>query len=264
MKHTFFPREHGATAMLLTSFSAAAVLSRAMRWQEAAALAAVLTVFALQDPLLVLARQRWVWRQPHPEARAALRWAAVEAIVIVISGLALASTGPLVLYALLFLTAAAFSALAVWVNVRNLQHATLFQVSSALALTSASLLAALSATGTIPGWSLKLWMLLALQAVAGIFTVHARIAARIAARHGNREIASRRRAQFFVIVLGVCGAAALLAKDYWISAASLLAAAAYAGELRRQLNPDSLRMPMTTIGIQALSLSLVYAALVIA
>src|SRR5215472_6740505 len=103
--------------MLLTPFAAAAVLSRAARWQEAAALTASALLFAMKDPLVVLARQRWVWKQPHPETREALCWAFTEAAVLGACGAALVWNGPLIPYTILFLGAACFTALAVRVNV---------------------------------------------------------------------------------------------------------------------------------------------------
>src|SRR5579871_3946985 len=92
---TFFPREHGATAMLLTPFAAAAVLSRTTSWQELAALIASAMLFAMKDPLVVLARQRWVWKQAHPETHPALRWALAELAVMGLCGAALVRSGPL-------------------------------------------------------------------------------------------------------------------------------------------------------------------------
>lgn len=263
-RHTFFPREHGATAMLLTPFVAAAVLSRTVRWEEGAAAVAVFAAFAMKDPLVVLARQRWVWKQSHLETRAALRWVAAEATGIAVCGLALMATGPLIAYAVLFCGVAAFSALAVWVNVRNRQRVTIFQVASALALTSTSLTAALAATGTIPSWCWQLWLLLAVQAAAGIFTVHARLEARKAGRVESADkTASRRSALVFSALLALSGVAAVAADNYWIGGALLLAAAGYWLDLRRQLRPESLRTPLTTVGMQTLSLSLIYAAMVV-
>jgi len=251
-------------AMLLTPFVAAAVLARTLRWQEAAAVLAIVAAFAMKDPLVVLARQRRVWKQPHPETPAAVRWAAAEAVVIAVCGLALGVTGPWIAYAVLFGGAAAFAALAVWVNVRNRQRAALFQVASALALTSTSLTAALAATRTIPLWCWRLWLLLAVQAAAGIFTVHARLEARIA---GGAErvdkTASRRPALAFGVLLGLSGVTAVAAGNYWIGGALLFTAVAYAVDLRQQLHPKSLRTPLTTVGIRTLSFSLIYAAMVV-
>ena len=254
--------------MLLTPFAAAAVLARTARWQEAVAFAAVAVAFAMKDPLVVVARQRWVWTEAHPETRAAMRWLAAETAIVAVCGLALLATGPLIAYSVLFFGAAAFLALAVWVNVRNRQRAAMFQVASALALTSTSLAAALAATGAVPSWCWWLWILLAVQAAAGIFTVHARLDARVAVRKsggvGSAEMNSSRRSAFlFAALLALGGIAIAVAGNYWIGSALLVAGIAYAGDLRRQLNLESLQTPLTKIGIQNLSLSLIYAALVV-
>ncbi len=255
--------------MLLTPFAAAAVLARTMKWQEAVALVAIVTSFAMKDPLVVLARQRWVWKTPHPESLEAVRWVIAEAGVSAICGLALVATGPFLAYSLLFGGAAAFFALAVWVNVRNKQRSTIFQVLSAAALTSTSLVADLATTGSIHAWCWKLWALLAIQAAAGIFTVHARLDARVALRKaaGDKSLdmlQSRRTAWVFAVLLGLGGVMASFFRNYWIGGALLLAAAAYLFDLRRQCNADSLQMPLMSVGRQSLSLSLIYAALVVA
>ena len=266
-RHTFFPREHGATAMLLTPFAAVAILARTIRWQEAAAVVTVVVAFAMKDPLVVLARQWWVWKQPHPETPTAIRWVAAETAVVAICGLALVASGSWVHYAVLFCGAAMFLVLAVWVNMRNRQRATIFQVASAVALTSTSLVAALAATDKTPGWCWRLWGLLAAQAAAGIFTVHARLDARVAARKagGSENVsASRRSALVIDALLAVGGVVATLAGNYWIGGALLLVAAVCGWDLRQQLDPGSLQMPLRIVGIQNLSLSLLYAAMLVA
>jgi hypothetical protein len=249
--------------MLLTPFCAAAMLARVVRWQEAAALAAIVCVFMAKGPLVVLARQRWVWKQRHPETAVAMRWIATELSVMLACGLALLATGPWPAYLLLFGGAAAFSGLAVWVNVHNGQRGTAFQVASAVALTSTSLTAALAATGSIPRWCWWLWGLTAAQSAAGIFTVHARLNARVAARKGDADANSRGPAIFFSALLGVAGIAAAAEGSCWVGAALLLAAVGYAAELVRQRSAASLRMPLTLVGVQMLTLSLAYGAMVV-
>ena len=254
--------------MLLTPFVAAAVLARTIRWQEAVAFVAVAVAFVMKDPLVVVARQRWVWKEAHPETQAAMHWLAAETAIVAVGGLALLATGPLIAYSVLFFGAAAFLTLAVWVNVRNRQRAAMFQVVSAMALTSTSLAAALAAMGTVPGWCWWLWLLLAVQAAAGIFTVHARLDARVAMRKSGRAGSagmnpSRRPALLFAALLALGGISLAVAGYYWIGSALLVAGAAYGWDLRRQLDLESLQTPITKIGIQNLSLSLIYAALVV-
>jgi len=267
VRYTFYPREHGAVAMLLTPFAAAAVLSRTATWQEAAALVSSAMLLAMKDPLVVLARQRWVWKQAHPETKAALHWAIAEAVVLGGCGAALAWHGPLMVYSLLFLGAVFFTTLAVWVTVRNRQRGTIFQVASAVALTSTALLAALSATGTIPLWCWELWGLMMVQAAAGIFTVHARLDLRVAVRKpscdANEKAALQRPARIFSNLLALAGVAAMIGRNYWIGAALLVTAIGYGVDLRSQLDNKSLQTPLTTVGLRALFLTVVYAALVL-
>src|SRR5215472_17037465 len=85
----FIPREHGAIAMLLTPFFAAAILLRRVYWPELVALLAVACAFAIKDPLVVVARQRFVWKQEHPETKSAKRWAMVQSLILVACGITL-------------------------------------------------------------------------------------------------------------------------------------------------------------------------------
>ena len=261
----FVPREHGATAMLLTPFFCAAILLRQLSWLELVALLAVGCAFAIKDPLVVLARQRLVWKQEHAETRSARRSAALELALLSLCGLTLILFQDWRPFVLLFLAASAFTVLAVIVNVRNRQRSEWFQVASAVALTSTSAAASLSAQGTIPLWCWLLWLLSALQATAGIFVVHSRLDARIAARKGVRGAGGSRRAAFLSLaVLLIAAAAFVYFKRIWVTAALALAAAGYFMELRRQKNPASLQMPLTRVGQQALALSIAYSLMIVA
>ena len=52
--------------MLLQPFIAALLVYHRLTWQALPALAAVVLVFLVRDPLTVLARQKWVWRGERP------------------------------------------------------------------------------------------------------------------------------------------------------------------------------------------------------
>jgi len=250
--------------MLLLPFLSAAVLLRQVRWPEVVVLLAIVCAFAIKDPLIVLARQRLVWKQPHAETKAAKQWAAIELLLLAACGIALLLTPAWRSFALLFLGASAFTVLAVMINVRNRQRSEWFQVASAVALSATSMAACLSVKGSIAGWCWLLWLLSALQATAGIFVVHARLDARIAARKGGAAGAASRRPAF------LCQAALIIAAAcfaylgrHWISAALMLVAACYLWELRRQRDATSLQMPLKRVGQQALALSSLYAVLVV-
>ena len=184
----FLPREHGATAMLLTPVACAAILARQWHWSELATLTAAVATLAAKDPAVVLARQRFVWKQLHPETAAAARWFVVWVAILAVSGFVLLAIWPLRAIVAMSLGVAIFSSLAVTINVKNLQRSTLFQIVSAAALTSRCLATSLSATGSIPRWCLLLWLLLAMQASAGTLLCTR------ASMRGSRCAANRREA----------------------------------------------------------------------
>jgi hypothetical protein len=260
----YLPREHGATAMLITPIVCAAILARTWRWAELATLAAAFSALAIKDPLVVLARQRFVWKQRHPETAAAIRWFIGWVVVLAVSGLVLLFAWPVKATAAMALGVAVFSLLAVFVNLKNRQRSTLYQIASAAALTSTSLATSLSAAGTIKPWCWWLWLFLALQATAGILVVHARLDARIAlrsARPSGNEF--RRAAQISLLVLAAVAIAAATRGLIFICAAFAAAAAFYAYDLYAQRNPAALQLPLSSVGRRALALSSIYSVLLI-
>jgi hypothetical protein len=260
----YFPREHGATAMLLAPIVCAAILLRTWRWAEIATLTAAFSAMAAKDPLVLLFRQRFVWRQRRPESAAALRWFFGWSILFLLSAVVILVTWPVrALFAMGF-GIAAYSALAIFVSVTNRQRSTLFQIASAAALTSTSLATSLSGISAVAPWCWWLWILLALQASAGILVVHARLDARIALRSAPDSIAgSRRAAHLAVLALAAGGLAALFARRYLVTLALLLAAFGFFYDLRRQRDPVYLQMPLKRVGLRALALSSVYGTLLI-
>jgi 4-hydroxybenzoate polyprenyltransferase len=105
----------------------------------------------------------------------------------------------------------------------------------------------------------------AIQASAGILVVHARLDARIALRKATAASRQFRRAAFAALAFLMCsGVAAAILNHPWIALALAVAAAGYAYDLVRQKNPASLQMPLKIVGQQALMLSTLYSALVIA
>jgi hypothetical protein len=261
---SFLPHEHGATAMLLIPLVSAAILAREWRWEELAVLVAAFCTFAAKEPLVVLARQRWIWKRRHVETDAAKTWLIGEVLVLAVCGFILAASWPLWKLAVVGTGVLLFSTLAVVVHVNNRRRLTAFQILSAIALSSTSLITCQSATGVVRPWAWRLWVLCAMQAAAGIFVVHARLEARIAMRKERPvDRASRYPALLASLVLVGLSPFALLARQMWIAAALAVAGAGYLYELHRQKNPASLQMPLTQVGLQALSLSIAYALLVV-
>jgi hypothetical protein len=260
----FLPREHGATAMLFTPIVCVAILARTWSWTELATLTAAFAALAAKDPMVVLARQCFIWKQRHPETTAALRWFAGWTVLLMLSGIVLLVSWPFIATLSLGLGVAAFSVLAIAINVKNRQRSTLFQVVSAAALTSSSLATSLSATRSIAPWCWGLWLLLALQATAGILVVHARLDARIALRSTAPAHENYRRAAQISLVVIVCAAAAgLVFHRGFIALALVVAALGYAYDLHRQRSAEALQLPLKSVGQQALALSSLYAILLI-
>jgi len=260
----YFPREHGATAMLLAPIVCAAILLRTWRWAELATLTAAFSAMAAKDPLVLLFRQRFIWRQRRSESAAALRWFFGWSILFLLSAFVIVFVWPVRALLAMGLGIAAYSALAIFVNVTNRQRSTLFQIASAAALTSTSLATSLSGISAVAPWCWWLWVLLAIQAAAGILVVHARLDARIALRKPSSSAArSRRAAHLAAFVLAAAGFAALSFRRYILAGALLLAAFGYFYDLRRQRDSAYLQMPLTQVGLRALTLSSVYAALIV-
>jgi hypothetical protein len=260
----FLPREHGATAMLLTPIVCVVILSRTWRWSELATLTAAFAALAVKDPMVVLARQRFVWKQWHPETASAMRWFAGWTVILILSGLVLLASWPFKALVAMGLSVAIFSVLAIAINVKNRQRSTLFQIASAAALTSSSLATSLSATGTIAPWCWWLWLLLALQATAGILAVHARLDARIALRSTAPAGENFRRAAEIALVVLACAAVIAAGLGHgWIALALLVAVVGYSYDLHAQQDAAKLQLPLMKVGRRALALSSLFSVLLI-
>jgi hypothetical protein len=251
--------------MLLTPIFGVAILARTWHWSELAVLTAAFAAMAAKDPAVLLVRQQFVWKQRSPELPAAARWFIGWSVVLIASVAVLLLTWPHKAFLAMGAGISAFGCLAIFVNVKNRQRSTLFQILSAAALTSTSLATCISATGSVARWCWWFWALIAMQASAGILVVHARLDARIAQRKGGAaSVQFRRAAQVALGFLLSASVAAGVLKSGWIAAALALAALAYAYDLKRQKQPSSLLMPLKAVGLQALTLSTLYSVLLIA
>ena len=261
----YLPREHGATAMLFTPMACVAILARTWHWVELATAVAAFAAMSVKDPVVLLLRERFVWKRAHADGPAARKWATIWSVLLVASGIVLLMTWPLVAVVAMAGSLGAFSGLAVWVNVKNKQRSTLFQILSAAALTSSSLAMSLSAKGAIADWCWWLWGLLGAQAATGILVVHARLDAKIALKGKVADDGKFRRAAMVAIAVLVCGAFYMLFSAHrpWLAVALMFAALVYSNDLRAQLNPENLEMPLMRVGRRALAMSSLYAVLLI-
>lgn len=253
------PREHGAWGLLLQPFVFAALLGRRWEWPLLAALGLALAGFVMREPLIVLARQRWVWRERKPESAEAVKCLAWE--VPLAGGLwaLLAWRVPLPPLAALTGVALAVTLTAVWMTAKNRQRSIALQLASSAGLSTTSLLAALAATGSLPAWAWWLWGLLTVHAAGAILVVRARLEARAGS---GPELWWR--AFWFLLAAGAA-ALALLATGRRL-AASALAFSALTGvwELLRLRRSEALTEPLKRVGWRTLSASLLQGILSVA
>jgi len=251
--------------MVITPIVCAAMVAATWQWAEVATLTAAFAALAAKDPLVVLMRQCFVWKQPNAATPVAALWFAVWTVVLALSGVVLLRAWPLSGIVGMAAGMVLLALMAIWVNVKNKQRSTLFQIASSAALTSSSLATCLSATGEIRPWCWWLWVLLAMQATTGILVVHARLDARIALRGKTAASPQYRRAAWIAVVVLGSGAVAMLAKQRMLLGLALaLAAAGYGYDLRRQLDAEELQRPLISVGRRALTLATVYALLLVA
>ena len=251
--------------MLIAPFIGATLLARQWHWLIVVTAGAVVATFLAKEPLTILARQHYVWKQRRPETEQAKQWLAGLAGLLIVSASLLLLRWPLRDILILAFCAGAFSTLAVAMTIRNRQRQTWFQIGSAIALTSSSLAACLSATGRIEPWCWWFWGLSAAQAAAGILVVHARLEARIAARKVGATGSTFRPPALLAQAMLLAGALVFsILRRPWIAAALLISAVANLWELGRQKDPSSLQLPLRKVGLRALTLSLVYSSFLIA
>jgi len=250
-----WPREHGAWSLLLTPLAAALLVAGRVNLLTGAVLGAALAIFLLREPLLVLARQHWVWREAKPESALARRWVAALGLLLAGLGVALASPWGLPLVALMAAGAAALTMVAVWTALRNRQRSVWFQTMSCGGLTFTAVAAARSVNEGFPAWGWVLWGLCWLQGVAGILVVHTRLDAMIARKTGRGEAGIGRAAWLAVGLLAVVAVGLAVTGSLWLAAAPAFAAVAHGWELGAM----RLETKLTVVGLRAMALSMTYA-----
>jgi hypothetical protein len=250
------PREHGAWGLLLQPFAFAAILARRWEWPMLAALGLVLAGFVMREPLIVLARQRWVWRERKPESATAWRCLAWEVPLAAVLWVVLASRVPILPLAALTGVALGVTMLAVWLTVRNQQRSIALQLISSAGLSTTCLLAALVALGRIPDWAWWLWALLTAHAAGAILVVRARLEARA----GSGSSVRRKALWYQAITAGA--ALAVAVSDRPMAAAALaFSVLVCLWELARLRKPEALTEPLKQVGWRTLGASLIQGAL---
>jgi hypothetical protein len=258
------PREHGSWGMLLFPLISAMILTRRWDWSLAAAGAAAVAVFLLREPLLVLARQRYLWREVRPETAAARRSLLVFGGLLAASGAWLAAAAPLPWLIGLGLAAAALTAVAIYGALHNLQRSPLLQIAGAAGLTASALLPYLAA-GVPPDRALLLLMSAHLVHSAGsVLVVHARLEAARALKMNAPAHGRHTAAAIWLALHALAAAALILAGEPRLGLILALPLAVHAADLARLGNPQFLRTPLRRVGLRELGLSVVFAALLVA
>ncbi len=262
------PREHGAWSLLLQPFVIAVILARFWDWLVLPALALVLLGFIIKDPIIVLARQRWVWRTRNPQTPVAVKWLIRELAGILLCLILLIRSTPLLPLSMLALAAFVMTGIAVWFTIRNKQRSIVLQVISAAGLTTSALFVALLAEGRIPAWGWQLWAIFTLHAAAAICTVHTRLRMKIAAKASDPSkvapVAPVRKAAWWAQSAQAAAAAIFALTGAPLLAAPLLfSAASGALELRRLTRPGALTQSLKRVGWRAFGTSLGHSLLVI-
>ena len=256
--------------MLLQPFAAALIVYHRLSWPVLPALASVVLVFLVREPLIVLARQKWVWRGgERPETAIARRYVLVELALLVACGGLLGIAWPIWILAAMGGAAGALTVLAVGMTVRNRQRAVWLQALSAAGLSSSALAACLAISGTIPVWGWWIWALHAGHFLGGILVVHARLEARKTLRkpgagHTESFLGMRRDAAMVQAGMAVV-APALLASGMRLYGVALAGSAAFhLWDLYSLHTEQAVSLPMKNVGKRALAASIVFTLLVIA
>ncbi|MCC7235966.1 MAG: YwiC-like family protein [Bryobacterales bacterium] len=260
---SMWPREHGAISMLVQPAVCAALIAWRWHWVVIPALAAAAAMFLVREPLVVLARQKWVWRDAKPETPVARRWVLSLAPVMATCGALMAMRWQISWLIAFGAGAVAMTVYAVWMTVKNRQRSVSLQIISAFGLASTGMAVAMSLEDTVSQWAAWLWLLSAAQAAAGILVVHTRLESRISAKARRAESPVYIRAAWVMqAVMASLGVAA-----WWVSpvaaAAMLLPAAVHVYELMTIRTEKAMATPLRTIGFRAMGLSIAVSVLLV-
>jgi len=264
-KSILLPREHGAWAMLLQPFLAALILGRSWSWTALAALVVLVVFFMVREPLIVLARQRLLWKTARVESAGAARTLAWELPLLAACGAMLFLRLPWQPLILLSAGAVLFTGYAVWMTVWNRQRSLLLQVLSAAALSASAFLGSLAAAGRIESWAAWLWLFLFLHCLGGVLVVRARLDAVAALKStAGAPAGIYRAAVWSQIAMAFLGLGLLFSGRGVYALPLFLSAAAHLLDLWRLRRPGELRRPLRQVGRRALAVSVFYTLLCIA
>ena len=264
MSRYVWPREHGSWGILLFPFLSAVVLAGGGNLLSLAAFAAAMAAFMAREPLIVVSRQRWVWKQPKPETEAAWRTLWIVLPIAALSGVALWLGGVDMTWLLgLGAVAVTLTAVSVYATLHQLQRSTALQVVGSFGLTLSAALAWLSA-GRAPDRTLALLVAAqTIHATGGVLTVHARLEALQSRKAAAPKLAERTAALGWQAVQALAAAWAAFTGEPLLALSLAVPLAIHLFDLLRLDRESVLRTPLKTVGFRELFLSLLVSVLIV-
>ncbi len=258
-----WPREHGAWAMFLLPFFAGLAAAGELRWEAWVGLAAILGTFLAQEPLLILLRQRYVWkerRQATGDAVFTLAWVLPAWLASVALLFWRLPWRPLVALGVL---AAALTALRAACVLARKQRFVALQVLEACGLSSTALLAFLTSQNAMPEAAWRLWGVFSVHHAAALFVIRARLEAITAVR--GRAVQRSFRIAAWCGQAAVLGAAvvSLASGRPTLAAAFAIPFALHVRDLLLLDHPAVLQTPLTRVGWREVAISLTFSALAV-
>ena len=246
--------------MLVLPFLSAAALLRLPAGPLFTALVLVFALFLLRAPLIVLARQQWVWRDLHEETQPARSAVLLFGVTASLAAIPILLGLPRSVWPVAIACAAAATglmAVSIWLAIRNKHHSILFQAVGSVGLAASSLTVALAAGNTIPFAIWLLWAGSALHGVAAIPIVHARLALR------RRQSPSLWKAGAGIVLTAAAAAATAVAAGsggpfQGITTALVFSTIAHTGEWLAIRSPRAPETRLTHLGLRLMSVSILF------
>lgn len=252
--------------MLALPFLSATVLARGWDTMILPAALAVLGAFCIREPLVVLGRQVFVWRERKPESVAAARFLALNVIVLAAASALLLRYRNWRLLLALGAAAGTLLAAATLLTVFNRQRSVWLQVVSAVGLSASALVAWLAVRPRLEETAWWLWAVHSAYSTAAVLVVHARLDGRVALKrpeHSCQAAHALRSAYAAQAVLLGIGGFCVLRSQTLLALPLLLAAGSHTIQLWNLRRPDSHTVPLRRVGLRALALSIACSILVV-
>lgn len=252
--------------MLALPFLSATILASGWNAMILPAALAVLGAFCIREPLVVLGRQVFVWRERKLESVTAARFLALNVIVLAAASALLLRYRNWRLLLGLGAAAGALLAAATLLAVFNRQRSVWLQVVSAVGLSASALVAWLAVRPRLEETAWWLWAVHSAYSTAAVLVVHARLDARVALKrpeHSCQAAHALRSAYAAQAVLLGIGGFCVLRSQPLLALPLLLAAGSHTIQLWNLRRPDSHTVPLRRVGLRALALSIACSILVV-